>query len=160
MSKGPKPIPDGCHSVIPHLVVKDGASAIEFYKQAFGATELGRLAGPDGKSLLHAELRIGGGRVYLCDEPPRSTSKAPAAGSGTSVTLHVYVADVDAAFARAVQAGATVVMPVTDLFWGDRYGKLRDPFGHEWSLASHIEDVPPEEMPARAQEAFQKMRGA
>jgi uncharacterized glyoxalase superfamily protein PhnB len=160
MAKGPKPIPDGCHSVIPHLVVKDGAGAIEFYKQAFGATELSRLSGPDGKSLLHAELRIGGGRVYLCDERPESGCAAPKAGGGTSVTLHVFVADVDAAFARAVEAGGTVVVPVTDMFWGDRFGKIRDPFGHEWSLASHLEDIPPEEMPARAKEAFLKMRGA
>jgi uncharacterized glyoxalase superfamily protein PhnB len=157
MSKGPKPIPDGCHSVIPHLVVKDADKAIEFYKQALGATELGRLPRPDGKAVLHTELRIGGGRIYLCDEVPKSDCKAPTSIGGTSVTLHIYFADVDAAFAKAVAAGATVTMPLTNMFWGDRYGKIRDPFGHEWSLASHIEDVPPEEMPARAKEAIANM---
>lgn len=158
MAKGPKPIPDGCHSVIPHLVVKGADKAIEFYKQALGATEMSRIPGPDGKSVLHAELRVGGGRVYICDEFPQSGCKAPTSIGATSVTLHVYVADVDAAFAKAVAAGAVVMMPLMDMFWGDRYGKIRDPFGHEWSLASHIEDVPPEEMPARAKDAMARMK--
>lgn len=157
MSKGPKPIPDGCHSVIPYLVVRGAAKAIDFYKQALGATELGRLTGPDGTSVMHAELRIGGGRVYLTDESPQGSSRSPQSIGGTSVALHIYVADVDAAFARAVSAGATVVFPLTDMFWGDRFGKVRDPFGHEWSLASHVEDVPPEELPARAKAAMAAM---
>src|SRR5690242_15308543 len=153
MAKGPKPIPDGCHSIIPHLVVKEAAKAIEFYKQAFGALETSRMPGPEGR-IMHAALKIGGGQVFLCDEFPQSEIKAPTSLGATTLALHLYVADVDAAFAKATAAGATVTMPVTDMFWGDRYGKLRDPFGHEWSLASHVEDVTPEEMQARAQAMF------
>lgn len=146
------PIPEGFTTVTPHIVVRGAAKAIEFYRAAFGAEELCRMPGPDG-SIMHAELRIGNARVMLCDEFPE-VARSPQSIGGSPVTLHLYVADVDAAAARAVKAGATVTMPIADQFWGDRYGKLRDPFGHSWSVATHIKDPTPEEMQAAMAEAF------
>jgi PhnB protein len=140
-----KPIPDGMHSLTPHLVCDGAAAAIEFYKKAFGATEEARLPGPDGR-LMHAQLRIGDSPLMLVDEWPEMGAVGPNKLKGSPVTLHHYVTDVDTSFARAVEAGATVTMPLSDTFWGDRYGQLRDPFGHLWSLATHLRDLTPEEI--------------
>ena len=149
-----KPIPDDMHSVTPHLVCAGAAEAIEFYKKAFGAVEGGRLTGPDGK-IMHAMIRIGGSAVMLVDEMPQWGALGPKALKGSSVTIHLYVEDADATFQRAVKAGAKVLMPIADQFWGDRYGKLEDPFGHHWSVATHMRDVSSQEM----QLAMQEMSG-
>ena len=140
-----KPIPDGMHSVTPHLVCAGAAEAIEFYKKAFGAVEQARLPGPQGK-LMHAMIRIGDSAVMLVDEMPEWGALGPKSLKGSSVTIHLYVDDADAFVARAVKAGAKVTMPVADMFWGDRYGKLEDPFGHHWSVGTHVRDVSMEEM--------------
>lgn len=147
-----KPVPDGMHTVTPHLVCAGAADAIEFYKKAFNAVEMGRLPGPQGK-LMHGMIRIGDSTVMLVDEFPDCGSIGPKSLKGSPVTIHLYVEDVDAAFERALDAGATIKMPLEDMFWGDRYGVLEDPFGHYWSIATHIRDVSPEEM----QQAMQKM---
>ena len=138
-------IPQGMHSVTPHLVCAGAAQAIEFYKKAFGAVEEGRMPGPDGK-LMHAMIRIGDSPIMLADEMPEWGSLGPKALKGSPVTIHLYVEDADAFAKRAVAAGAKITMPVEDQFWGDRYGKLEDPFGHHWSVATHVRDVSPEEM--------------
>jgi uncharacterized glyoxalase superfamily protein PhnB len=140
-----KPIPNGMHTVTPHIVCSNASAAIEFYKKAFGATELHRLPGPDGK-LMHGSIRIGDSTIMLVDEFPQCGSLSPTSLKGSPVTLHLYVDDADASFKRAVDAGATVRMPLDDMFWGDRYGVLVDPFGHSWSIATHIRDVSPQEM--------------
>jgi uncharacterized glyoxalase superfamily protein PhnB len=145
-------IPQGMHSVTPHLVCAGAAQAIEFYKQAFGAEEGARLPGPDGR-LMHASVKIGDSQVMLVDEMPEWGALGPKSLKGTPVTIHLYVEDVDALVARAVKAGAKVTMPVADQFWGDRYGKLEDPFGHHWSVATHVRDVSMEEM----QDAMRRM---
>ncbi len=150
-----QPIPEGFHTITPHLVVRNADQAIEFYKRAFGAEELARMPGPDGKCVMHAELKIGDSVFMLCDEMPETKRwLAPESLKGTTFAVHLYVNDVDAAFDRAVSAGATPSMPVMDTFWGDRYGKLTDPFGHSWSVATHVRDVPLEEMDKAAQEMF------
>jgi PhnB protein len=144
------PIPAGHHAITPHLVIDGAAEAIEFYKRAFGAEEIYRMPfpGPDGRVKIgHAELRIGDSRLYLADEFPEHGSTGPAGHS--PVTIHLYVTDADATFARAVEAGATVTMPLADMFWGDRYGKLVDPSGHHWSIAEHLEDLTPEQVQER-----------
>jgi uncharacterized glyoxalase superfamily protein PhnB len=148
-----KPIPSGFHTLTPHLVVKGASQAIEFYKKAFGAEELFRMPGPDGKSIMHADLKIGDSHVFLVDEFPEMGCRGPASIGGTPVTIHMYVEDVDAAFGKAVAAGAQVRMPLADMFWGDRYGVLADPFGHAWSIATHKEDLTPEQIGKRAQAA-------
>ena len=147
-----KPIPQGMHSVTPHLVCAGAADAIEFYKKAFGAVEAARLPGPDGK-LMHAMVRIGDSPVMLVDENPQMGMLGPKALKGTPVTVHLYVDDADAFVARAAKAGAKVTMPVDEMFWGDRYGRLEDPFGHHWSVATHVRDLSAQEM----QQAMQKM---
>jgi PhnB protein len=149
-----KPVPDGYHTVTPHLVVRGATRAIDFYKRAFGAEELGRMPGPDGKSIVHAEIKIGDSILFLADEFPDMGARSPQQLGGTPCVINLYVEDVDAVFNRAVAAGAQASMPPADMFWGDRYGKLTDPFGHEWSVATHQEDVPPEEMTRRAQAFF------
>jgi PhnB protein len=149
-------IPCGHGTVTPHLVIKGAAEAIEFYKEALGATEIMRMPGPTGK-LMHAEIQIGTSRVYLADEHPAYGSLSPLSIGGTPVVLHLYVEDVDAAFARAVEAGATVTMPLMDMFWGDRFGKFSDPFGHHWAMAQHVEDVNCEEMADRGKKAMAQM---
>jgi len=146
------PIPEGMHTVTPHLICAGAADAIEFYKKAFGAVETGRLPGPNGK-IVHASLRIGDSAIMLMDEAPEWKSLGPRALKGTPVTLHLYVEDADAVAARAVKAGAKTVMPVEDMFWGDRYGIVEDPFGHHWSIATHVREVSREEMA----EALKKM---
>jgi uncharacterized glyoxalase superfamily protein PhnB len=148
-----KPIPEGAQVVTPHLVVQGAAAALEFYRKAFGAEELCRMPMPGGK-LGHAEIKIGAGTVMLCDEFPEMGARSPLALGGSPVTIHLYVEDVDAVFAQAVGAGAQVRMPVSNMFWGDRYGQVIDPFGHIWSLATHIEDLSMEEMARRAEAAF------
>ena len=149
-----KPIPDGMHSLTPHLVCADAAAAIEFYKTAFGAVELTRLPGPSGK-LMHGAVRIGDSVLMLVDEMPEWGALGPKSLKGSPVTIHLYVTDVDAAVAQAVAAGAKVTMPVADMFWGDRYGVLEDPFGHHWSVATHTRDTTLAEMHA----AMAKMGG-
>ena len=146
----PSPIPPGMHSVTPHLVCAGAADAIAFYKKAFNAQELAQLAGPDGK-LMHGMIKIGDSALMLVDEYPQWDSLGPKARNGTSVTLHLYVEDADAQFKQAIDAGCSVRMPLTDMFWGDRYGVLQDPFGHLWSIATHVRDVSPEEIRAAAE---------
>jgi len=152
-----KPIPEGMHSVTPHLVCAGAAEAIEFYKKAFGAVEGARLPGPDGK-LMHAMIRIGDSAVMLVDEMPQAGALGPKSLKGSPVTIHLYVEDVDAVVKRAVSLGARVTMPVDDMFWGDRYGRLEDPFGHHWSVGTHKRDVTPEEMQQAMRGMAQKMK--
>jgi len=147
----PKPVSyvsEGFHTVTPYIVVKGAANAIDFYKKAFGAEEVMRMGGP-GEPVMHAEIRIGDSMIMLSDEWPDYGNKAPLANH-TSSSLHLYVPDADKAFERAIAAGCTVKMPVSDMFWGDRYGKVVDPFGHVWGIATHQEDVSPEECAKRA----------
>ncbi len=139
------PIPEGMHTVTPHLICAGAADAIEFYKKAFDATEKTRLPGANGK-LMHASIQIGDSTVMLTDEAPQWGTLGPKALKGSPVAIHLYVDDVDAFAARAVAAGAKMTMPVADMFWGDRYGQLEDPFGHRWSVATHIRTMSPEEM--------------
>src|ERR1700691_5318776 len=139
-----KAIPDGMHTVTPHLICANASAAIEFYKKAFNATETSRLPGPSGR-LMHASLRIGDSAVMLVDEMPEHGALGPKSLKGSPVAIHLYVEDADAVAARAVAAGAKLTMPVTDMFWGDRYGQLEDPFGHRWSIATHVRDVTPAE---------------
>lgn len=146
-----KPIPDGMHTVTPHLVCAGAADAIDFYKKAFGAVEGSRLAGPEGK-LMHAQIRIGDSAIMLMDEFPDWSSFGPKTLKGTPVTIHLYVENADAVFERAVAAGAKIKHAIADTFWGDRYGVLEDPFGHAWSVATHIRDLSAEEI----RQAFQK----
>jgi uncharacterized glyoxalase superfamily protein PhnB len=143
-------VPEDFHTITPHLVVKGVADAIRWYERALGAHELFRNLAPDGVSIMHAELLLGDSRFFVVDEFPGSMVSPPSLG-GTPVTLHLYVQDVDALFDRALEAGATVLMPVADQFWGDRYGMLTDPFGHRWSIASRIEDLSPKALHERAE---------
>jgi PhnB protein len=143
-----KPIPDGYHTVTPYLIIKGAAGALDFYKKAFGAEELMRHATPDGR-VGHAEIKIGDSRIMLADEFPEMNAVGPQSLGGTPVGFCIYLADVDAAAARAIAAGAKVERPVQDQFYGDRSGTLIDPFGHKWTLATHKEDVSPEELQRR-----------
>ena len=152
----PQPVPEGYHTITPYLAVKDAAEAIEYYKQAFGAKERVRMDAPDGK-IGHAELEIGDSLVMLSDPFPQSSTTPPKELGGTSASVFMYVEDVDAVVKKAVDAGATITTEITDQFWGDRFGSITDPFGHSWSIATHIEDVPPEEMEQRAKEAMAAM---
>ena len=147
------PVPPNYHTVTPHLVCRGAEDAIEFYTKAFGARERMRMAGPGG-AIAHAELQIGDSMVMLGEEAPEQGATAPPTIGGTAVNIFLYVKNVDKAFAQATAAGATAEMPPTNMFWGDRYCKLADPFGHKWSMATHIEDVRPKEMARRAVEAF------
>lgn len=152
MAKPGKPVPEGYHTLTAHLVVKGAAAAIEYYKKAFGAEEVLRMPGPGG-TIMHAEIRIGDSHIMLNDEFPDFRKLSPRTIGGSPVTLHLYVNDVDAVFDRAVKAGATVMMPVGDMFWGDRYGALEDPYGHHWSIATHKEDLTAEEIAERMKAA-------
>jgi PhnB protein len=147
-----KAIPDGMTAVTPHLVVAGAAQAIDWYKKAFGATEEMRMPGPDGR-LMHACIRINGAAVFLVDEMQEWGAVGPKSLKGSPVTIHLMVEDADATFDRAVKAGATVTMPLADQFWGDRYGCLDDPYGHKWSVATHVRDV----TPAEIQQAMKEM---
>ncbi len=150
-----KPIPQGMHSVTPHLVIGGAAEAIEFYKKAFGAVEESRLPGPGGK-IMHAAIRIGDSVIMLNDEMPDCGALGAKALKGSPVTIHLYVPDADELVNRAAKAGAKVTMPVSEQFWGDRYGMLEDPFGHRWSVGTHVRDVSRDEMA----EAMKKMQNA
>jgi PhnB protein len=152
-----KPIPDGYRTLTPALTVSDAAEAIGFYKNAFGAKERFRMASPDGKHVVHAEVTIGDSVFMLGEEMPGQGCRAPQSLGGTPVGFYVYVEDVDRAFERAVAAGAEVKMPLEDMFWGDRIGSVTDPSGHVWTLASHVEDVSAEEMDRRGREFTPKM---
>jgi len=147
-----KPIPDGYPRVTPYLIVDGGAAAIEFYGSVLGATERMRMPAP-GDKVGHAELQIGDATIMLADEFPDMGALSPKTVGGTPVTLHVYVEDADAVFDRAVNAGAKALRAVEDRFYGDRSGEFEDPFGHRWSVATHVEDVPPDELAKRAAEA-------
>ena len=148
---------EGYQTVTAALTVRNGADAIEFYKKAFGAEEIMQVPGPDGKSLMHAEIRVGNSRIMLGDESPAMGCLAPVTLGGPGGSLYVYVPDADAAFKRAVAAGAKALMPVTDMFYGDRFGQVEDPSGHRWGLATHVEDVAPDEMMRRQREFFALM---
>jgi len=148
MANKPQPIPGGYHTVTPYLIVKDGTSALDFYHRAFGAAELMRMPGPGGK-IMHAEIRIGDSRIMLAEEFPEMGAVSPQSLNGSPVGIVLYVEDVDALFARAVAAGGKMERPVQDQFYGDRSGTLLDPSGHRWTIATHIEDVSPEEIQRR-----------
>jgi PhnB protein len=157
MSNTPQPIPPGHENLIPHLVCDPCSDAIAFYKKAFGAEEINRMPAPDGKKIMHAAIRIGKSFIFLVDDFPEfcgGKSQSPTALKGTPVTMHHYVENCDAAIKRAQDAGATVIMPAADMFWGDRYGVVTDPFGHKWSFATHKKDLTPEQMQAAMKEAF------
>ena len=148
-----KAIPEGYSTATPYLIIKGAAEAIEFYKRAFGATEMLRMADPQGR-VGHAEIKIGDSVIMLADEHPAMGYRSPRALGGSSVSILLYLEDVDTVFARAVKAGAKALRPVTNQFYGDRSGTLEDPFGHVWTIATHVEDVPPEEMKRRAEAAM------
>jgi len=151
-----KPIPDGFYTITPHIIVSDAAKAIEFYKQAFGAQESERFMTPDGKAVMHAQLKIGGSMLMLGNEFPPSCL-SPKSRGGTTVSLHLYVENADAVFERAVQAGCTLKMAMMDQFWGDRYGQVEDPFGHQWSIATHKRDLTKDQIAANAKTFFANM---
>ncbi len=149
-----KPIPEGFHNLTAVITVSDAKKAIEFYQKAFGAKEISRAPGPDGK-IMHAELRIGDSVLMLSDAfPEMGGSPAPKPDAQIPSSLHLYVENADAVWEKATKAGATVTMPIADMFWGDRYGKIRDPFGHSWAIATHKEDLTPDQMQKRQQEAM------
>lgn len=151
-----KPIPDGYHSLQIYLAVEDAAKAIDFYKEAFGAEETVRMPGPEG-AVAHAELQIGDSRLMLSDPFPQSSVKSPSERGGPTASIFMYVEDADALFEQAQAAGAKIESPLENMFWGDRFGTLADPFGQVWSLAQHVEDVPPEEMAERGKAAMAEM---
>jgi PhnB protein len=144
-----KPIPEGYHTLTPYLIVHDAAGAIEFYKQAFGATEMFRMDGPDGR-IGHAEMRVGDSQIMLADEHPEMNARSPQTMGGSPVSFMLYVEDVDGMVAQALAAGATLKRPIADQFYGDRTGGVEDPFGHNWYIATHVEDVAPDELQRRA----------
>lgn len=152
-----KKVPMGSNNVTPHIVCSPCVEAIEFYKKAFGAEELGTFMMPDGSKVMHAAMKIGNSVVFLVDEFPEWGSVGPKSLGGSPVTLHIQVDDADSFVQRATDAGLETIMPLEDMFWGDRYGKFKDPFGHEWSVATHIRDVSPEEMEKAAREMFSQM---
>ena len=152
--KKPQPIPTGYHTVTPHLVVRGAPDAIAFYVRAFGAEESFRMTSPDGKTVMHAEVRIGDSPVMLAEEDARRGNVSPLASGSTSVTISLYVPDADAVFARATAAGAKPLLPPTDMFWGDRYAQVLDPYGHRWAIATHVKDVTPDEMKRAMAAAF------
>lgn len=156
------PIPEGMHTVTPHLICHDADAALDFYKRAFNAAETSRMPGPDGK-LMHGSMRIGDSAVMLQNESIQHGMLGPKSLKGSPVTIHMYVADVDTFIAHAASAGAEVTMPAADMFWGDRYGVIEDPFGHRWSIATHVRDVTPAQMQqamkAMCEESSSKVKG-
>lgn len=157
-----KAIPDGFNTLSPHIQVRGASKAIEFYKKAFGAEEVARMPGPDGKSIMHAELKFGNSMLMMCEEQPGGEGcgcVSPQTTGRTTAVLHLYVENADAFFDRAVKAGAKATMPLMDMFWGDRYGQVTDPFGHVWSIATHKQDLTPAQMQKGAQEFFASMCG-
>ncbi|HEV8480442.1 MAG TPA: VOC family protein [Candidatus Eisenbacteria bacterium] len=157
MPKPGKPVPDGCHTMTPYLTCRDASKAIEFYKKAFGAQEVMRATGPDGKTIMHANLKIGDGNVFLCEEQLEWGAKSPLTLGGTGSSIYLTVPDCDAMFNAAVAAGATVKQPLADMFWGDRWGSLVDPFGHSWQVSTHKFDMTPEEMKEAGEKAMAEM---
>ena len=153
MTNKVKPIPEGYHTLTPYLTIRNAAAALDFYKRAFGADETFRIASPDGK-IGHAEIRIGDSAIMLSDEFPEMGARGPESIGGSPVMLHLYVENVDALVDRAVQAGGKLERPVADQFYGDRGGLITDPFGHKWWIATHVEDVPPDELERRSKAAF------
>jgi len=158
MAKNVKPVPEGFHTVTPYLIQRDAAKALEFYKKAFGAETRVSMPGPGGK-IMHAEVKIGDSIIFLADENPAMApdNKSPQTAGCVTGSIFLYVPNVDAAVKKAVDAGAKVTMPVADMFWGDRFGKVVDPFGHHWGVATHIEEVPPQEMDTRRKEWEKQM---
>ena len=157
MAKSSQPIPQGLHTVTPSLIVRGAKDAIDFYKKALGAEELMRMTTPDGK-IGHAELKIGDSVIFISDEfPNMGVTRSPQSLGGCTTTLNLYVPDVDASFQRAISAGGKTTMPVDDMFWGDRFGTFSDPFGHHWGLATHKEDLKPEEIEKRAKDFYASM---
>lgn len=152
-----KKIPDGYHAVTPSLIVNDGIKAIDYYKKVFDAKDKGIMMTPDGKSVAHAELEIGDSKIMLSDEFPEMNCLSPASIGGSPISLYLYVEDVDKTFNLAVSEGASVLYPVADQFWGDRHGSIKDPFGHIWSISTHVKDIAEEEIKKAAAEAFSKM---
>jgi PhnB protein len=159
MAKQARPVPEGYSTITANLVCHNAARAIDFYKSAFGATELRRAPGPNGE-ILHAELQIGDSKFFVNDPMSKTPIPTPAEGVSNPMYIHLYVPDADSLFKKAVSAGARVDMPIQDMFWGDRYGKLTDPFGQQWGIATHIEDVAPEDMQRRQQAFFAKAAAA
>ncbi len=153
----PKPIPDGWHTATPHITVKGADKAIEFYKKAFGAQEIVRMPGPGGQGIMHAEIKIGDSMIMLNDELPGMGEQSPQTLGGRTASIFLYVEDADAVHAKAVAAGGTARMPVTEMFWGDRMGRIADPFGHEWAISTHTQDLSVEEIKKRGQEFMAKM---
>jgi PhnB protein len=153
----PKPIPDGYHTVTPHITVNGAEKALEFYKRAFGAQEIVRMPGPGGKGIMHAEIKIGNSIIMLNDELHGMGERSPQSLGGHTGSIYLYVEDVDAVYAKAVAAGAMGRVPVSDMFWGDRTGRIVDPFGHEWAISTHKEDVSTEEIRKRAEAFMAKM---
>ena len=157
MAKAKNPIPEGTHTITPHLTVKGAKQAIDFYKKAFGATEITRMPGPTGL-IMHAAMKIGDSKFFIADESPgQKTSVSPATLGGTSTVLNLYVTDCDKLFNQAVAAGAKASMPLADQFWGDRYGQVTDPYGHVWAIATHKEDLTPAELEERGQKFMASM---
>ena len=154
------PIPEGMNSLIPYLVLPDTVKAMAFYNRAFGATEIMRMPGPGGHGTMHAEMKFGNSTLMLTDENPQREMKSPATLGGSPVSLMFYVEDVDKVIKKAVAAGCEIKFPASDMFWGDRMGKVSDPFGYHWSVATHIEDVPEDEMPQRQAEWLAQMQSA
>ena len=151
------PIPEGYHTVTPTFVFKDTRKAIDFYKSAFGAKEHFAMPGPDGKGIMHAEVQIGNSMVMMSDENPQQACRSAESLGGSPINFYLYVENVDSAFSRAVEAGCTVQMPVQDMFWGDRVGSVKDPFGYSWMLGTHVKDLSPEEIAEGAKQAFAQM---
>ncbi len=156
-TNGVKAVPAGYHTATPALIIRGAAEAIEFYKRAFGAVELSRHSDPAGKAIMHAAIRIGDSPIMLCDEFPNCGGKSPTTAGGATGGVYLYVGDVDTVFHQAVAAGAKGDMPPVNMFWGDRFAKVTDPFGHSWSLATHLEDLTPDEIARRGQEFFARM---
>ena len=154
MAKAKNPIPEGFHTITPQLTVKNASQAIEFYKKAFGATELNRMPDPKGR-IMHSALKIGDSKFFVVDE--MNDAKSPQSLGGTPVVINLYVQDCDRLYNQAVSAGATSIMPLADQFWGDRYGILKDPYGHTWAVATHIEDLTPQEMEERGRQFMASM---
>ena len=150
-----KPVPQGYHTATPYLTIKNAARALDFYKKAFGAQEVARMDAPDGK-VAHAEIKVGDSMIMIAEEMPGSGNRSPESLGGTTASIFLYVDNADAIFDRAVSAGAQVETALADMFWGDRYGRLKDPYGHSWGVATHKEDVAPAEMEKRMQEAMAK----
>jgi len=153
-----KPIPDGYHSVTPSLTVRGAAAALEFYKKAFGAQEIMRFPGLDGKTIMHAEIKIGDSKIMLNDEIPQMNCLSPQSVGGASSGIFLYVENADATFNKAVSVGAKITMPIMDAFWGDRCGGIEDPFGHKWTISTHKKDLSPEEMAEAGAEAMESMK--